>query len=307
MIEVQHLSKRYGDVVAVDDISFTVRPGHVTGFLGPNGAGKSTTMRMILGLDAPTSGSVLVDGRRYRQLNTPLRTIGALLDAGAVDGGRTAANHLLWLAHSNGIERGRVTTALELVGLGDVADRRVGTFSLGMRQRLGIAAALLGDARVLMFDEPTNGLDPDGIIWLRATMRHLAADGRTVFVSSHLMSEVAQTADHVIVIGRGRIIADAPIDAIVAQHGLANVYVRAERQHDLSMQLARHGAQLESTGDGAVTVRGLDSAAIGAFAAAEGIALSELTPRQPSLEDAFFELTHDLTLPTTLVGATRGD
>ena len=307
MIEVQHLSKRYGDVVAVDDISFTVRPGHVTGFLGPNGAGKSTTMRMILGLDAPTSGSVLVDGRRYRQLNTPLRTIGALLDAGAVDDGRTAANHLLWLAYSNGIERGRVSTALELVGLGDVADRRVGTFSLGMRQRLGIAAALLGDARVLMFDEPTNGLDPDGIIWLRATMRHLAAEGRTVFVSSHLMSEVAQTADHVIVIGRGRIIADAPIDAIVAQHGLANVYVRAERQHDLSMQLGRHGAQLESAGDGAVTVRGLDSAAIGAIAAAEGIALSELTPRRPSLEDAFFELTHDLTLPTTLVGATRGD
>jgi ABC-2 type transport system ATP-binding protein len=307
MIEVQHLSKRYGDVVAVDDISFTVRPGHVTGFLGPNGAGKSTTMRMILGLDAPTSGSVLVDGRRYRQLDTPLRTIGALLDAGAVDDGRTAANHLLWLANSNGIERGRVSAALELVGLGDVADRRVGTFSLGMRQRLGIAAALLGDARVLMFDEPTNGLDPDGIIWLRATMRHLAAEGRTVFVSSHLMSEVAQTADHVIVIGRGRIIADAPIDAIVAQHGLANVYVRAERQYDLSMQLGRHGAQLESAGDGAVIVRGLDSAAIGAIAAAEGIALSELTPRQPSLEDAFFELTHDLTLPTTLVGATRGD
>ncbi len=185
-------------------------------------------------------------GRRYRELDAPLRTIGALLDAGAVDDGRTAANHLLWLAHSNGIERARVGHVLDLVGLGDVADRRVGTFSLGMRQRLGIAAALLGDAHVLMFDEPTNGLDPDGIIWLRATMRRLAAEGRAVFVSSHLMSEVAQTADHVIVIGRGRIVADAPIDAIVAQHGLANVYVRAERQQDLSLQLVRHGAQMES-------------------------------------------------------------
>ncbi|HEY5874410.1 MAG TPA: ATP-binding cassette domain-containing protein, partial [Ilumatobacteraceae bacterium] len=186
MIDVQHLTKRYGDVVAVDDISFTVRPGRVTGFLGPNGAGKSTTMRMVLGLDAPTSGSVLVDHRQYRRIDAPLRTIGALLDAGAVDGGRTAANHLLWLAHSNGIERARVGQVLELVGLGDVADRRVATFSLGMRQRLGIAAALLGDAHVLMFDEPTNGLDPDGIMWLRATMRRLAAEGRTVFVSSHL-------------------------------------------------------------------------------------------------------------------------
>ena len=307
MIDVEHLTKRYGDVVAVDDISFTVRPGHVTGFLGPNGAGKSTTMRMILGLDAPTSGSVRVNGRRYRQLDTPLRTIGALLDAGAVDGGRTAANHLLWLAHSNGIERAHVGHALELVGLADVADRRVGTFSLGMRQRLGIAAALLGDAHVLMFDEPTNGLDPDGIIWLRAMMRHLAADGRAVFVSSHLMSEVAQTADHVIVIGRGRIVADAPIDTIVAQHGLATVYVRAERQQDLSLQLVRHGAEIDALDDGAITVRGLDAASIGTIAAAERIALSELTPRQPSLEDAFFDLTHDLTLPTSLVGATRGD
>ena len=307
MIEVEHLTKRYGDVVAVDDVSFTVRPGHVTGFLGPNGAGKSTTMRMILGLDAPTTGSVLVDRRRYRQLDTPLRTIGALLDAGAVDDGRTAANHLRWLAHSNGIERTRVGQVLDLVGLGGDADRRVGTFSLGMRQRLGIAAALLGDAHVLMFDEPTNGLDPDGIIWLRATMRRLAAEGRAVFVSSHLMSEVAQTADHVIVIGRGRIVADAPIDVIVAQHGLANVYVRAKRQHDLNLQLARHGAEIDVVVDGAVSVRGLDAAAIGAIAAAEGIALSELTPRQPSLEEAFFELTHDLTLPTSLVGATQGD
>jgi ABC-2 type transport system ATP-binding protein len=306
MIEVRHLTKRYGDVLAVDDISFDVRPGHVTGFLGPNGAGKSTTMRMVLGLDAPTGGTVRVAGRRYRELAAPLRTIGALLDAGAVDDGRTAANHLLWLAHSNGIERTRVGHVLDLVGLGDVAGRRVGTFSLGMRQRLGIAAALLGDARVLMFDEPTNGLDPDGIIWLRETMRRLAAEGRTVFVSSHLMSEVAQTADHVIVIGRGRIIADAPIDEIVARHGLADVLVRAERHDDLSLQLMRHGARLEPTGDGALTVSGLGSAEIGAIAAAEGIALTELTPRQPSLEEAFFELTHDVNLPTGLVGAARG-
>ena len=244
MIDVQHLTKRYGDVVAVDDVSFTVQPGHVTGFLGPNGAGKSTTMRMILGLDAPTAGSVPSNGGRYRELDAPLRTIGALLDAGAVDGGRTAANHLRWLAHSNGIEPTRVGHVLELVGLGDVADRRVG------RSRSDAAAARhrRRPARrpgVLMFDEPTNGLDPDGIIWLRATMRRLAAEGRAVFVSSHLMSEVAQTADHVIVIGRGRIVADAPIDTIIAQHGLANVYVRAERQHDLSVQLARHGAEID--------------------------------------------------------------
>lgn len=307
MIQAEHLTKRYGDVVAVDDISFTVKPGQVTGFLGPNGAGKSTTMRMILGLDAPTSGRVLINRRRYRELDAPLRTIGALLDAGAVDHGRTAANHLLWLAHSNGIARSRVGHVLDLVGLGDVADRRVGTFSLGMLQRLGIAAALLGDAGVLMFDEPTNGLDPDGIIWLRATMRRLAAEGRAVFVSSHLMSEVAQTADHVIVIGRGRIVADASLETIVAQHGLADVYVRAERQHDLSVQLVRHGAAIEAVDDGAISVRGLDAVSIGAIAAADGIALSELTPRRSSLEDAFFELTHDLTLPTSLVGATRGE
>jgi ABC-2 type transport system ATP-binding protein len=307
MIEVHNLTRRYGETLAVDDISFEVQPGQVTGFVGPNGAGKSTTMRMILGLDAPTAGSVLVAGRRYRELEAPLRTIGALLDAAAVDEGRSAANHLLWLAHSNRIDRTRVAHVLELVGLGDVADRRVATYSLGMRQRLGIAAALLGDAHVLMFDEPTNGLDPDGIIWLRATMRRLAAEGRAVFVSSHLMSEVAQTADHVIVIGRGRIVADAPIDAIIGEHGVADVYVRAERQHDLTIQLMRRGARLEPAGDGALSVRGLDSASIGAIAAAEGIALSELTPRQPSLEEAFFDLTHDLTLPTSLVGATRGD
>jgi ABC-2 type transport system ATP-binding protein len=210
------------------------------------------------------------------------------------------------MAHSNEIDSTRVAAVLDLVGLGDVAGRKVGTFSLGMRQRLGIAAALLGDPRVLLFDEPTNGLDPDGILWLRAMMRDLAADGRAVFVSSHLMSEVSQTADHVIVIGRGQIIADAPIETIVSQHGVPNVYVRADRQDDLGVHLVRHGAQLEPADNGAIAVRGLESAAIGAIAAAEGIALRELTPRQPSLEDAFFELTHDLTLPAVLTGATRG-
>ena len=298
MIAVHHLTKRYGSVVAVGDLSFTVRPGQVTGFVGPNGAGKSTTMRMILGLDAPTAGEALVAGQRYRDLESPLRTIGVLLDAGAVDGARTAANHLLWLARSNGIHRARVDDVLGVVGLGHVAGQNVGTFSLGMRQRLGIAAALLGDPTVLMFDEPVNGLDPEGILWLRTTMRRLAAEGRTVFVSSHLMSEVAQTADHVIVIGRGRIVADAPIDAITAEHGRQDVYVEADRTEDLGLHLVRHGGVVEPSEQGGLVVRGLQSAEIGAIAAAEGIVLSELTSRRASLEDAFFELTHDLTLST---------
>ncbi|HLN70536.1 MAG TPA: ATP-binding cassette domain-containing protein, partial [Streptosporangiaceae bacterium] len=209
MIEAQHLTKRYGTTVAVDQASFTVRPGRVTGFLGPNGAGKSTTMRMILGLDTPSSGSVLVNGQPYRELADPLRSVGALLDAKAIIGGRSAASHLAWLADSNGVARRRVTEVLELVGLSDVAGKRVGTFSLGMNQRLGIAAALLGDPETVMFDEPINGLDPDGILWIRNLMKSLAAQGRTVFLSSHLMSEMAQTADHLLVIARGRIIADA--------------------------------------------------------------------------------------------------
>ncbi len=307
MIEVKHLTKRYGDVVAVDDVSFVVEPGRVTGFVGPNGAGKSTTMRMILGLDRPTSGTVKVDGRPYRQLDTPLRSSGALLDAAAVDGGRTAANHLLWLAHSNRLDTRRVSTVLSLVGLERVADRRIGGFSLGMRQRLGIAAALLGDPAVVMLDEPTNGLDPDGILWLRAFTRRLADEGRTVFVSSHLMNEISQTADHIIVIGRGRIIADEPMDSIVAGHGVHEVLVRADRQADLIVHLVRHGADVTPADDGAVAVRGLTSAAVGSIALAEGIALTELTPHQPSLEDAFFELTHDVTLHAASAALVQGD
>ena len=210
MIEAKHLTKRYGKTLAVNEVCFTVKPGQVTGFLGPNGAGKSTTMRMILGLDTPSSGDVTVDGRPYRQLADPLRSVGALLDAGAIVGGRSAANHLMWLADSNGIARRRVGEVLDIVGLSDVAGKRAGTFSLGMSQRLGIAAALLGDPDTLIFDEPINGLDPDGIVWIRNLMKRLASEGRTVFLSSHLMSEMAKTADHLLVIAQGRIIADRP-------------------------------------------------------------------------------------------------
>ena len=242
MIEAKHLTKRYGKTVAVDEISFTVKPGQVTGFLGPNGAGKSTTMRMVLGLDTPSSGQVLVDGKAYRELADPLRSVGALLDAGAIVGGRSAANHLTWLADSNGIARGRVTEVLEIVGLSEVAEKRVGSFSLGMSQRLGIAAALLGDPENVMFDEPINGLDPEGILWIRNLMKTLASEGRTVFLSSHLMSEMAQTADHLLVIGRGRIIADASTDEIINRHTAQSVRVRALQQTELADALVRHGA-----------------------------------------------------------------
>ena len=242
MIEAQHLTKRYGTTVAVDEASFAVRPGRVTGFLGPNGAGKSTTMRMILGLDTPSSGSVLVNGKPYRELTDPLRSVGALLDAKAIVGGRSAASHLAWLADSNGIARRRVTEVLELVGLSDVAGKRVGTFSLGMNQRLGIAAALLGDPETVMFDEPINGLDPDGILWIRNLMKSLAAQGRTVFLSSHLMSEMAQTADHLLVIARGRIIADASTDEFVNRNSTPSVRVRALQPADLAAALTRRGA-----------------------------------------------------------------
>jgi ABC-2 type transport system ATP-binding protein len=308
MIEAQHLSKHYGRAVAVDDVSFAIQPGRVTGFLGPNGAGKSTTMRMILGLDTPSCGSVTVNGKPYRQLTDPLRSVGALLDAKAIVGGRTAANHLKWLADSNGINRRRVTEALDMVGLSDVAGKRVGTFSLGMNQRLGIAAALIGDPDTLMFDEPINGLDPDGILWIRNLMKSLAAEGRTVFLSSHLMSEMAQTADHLLVIGRGRIIADASMEEFINGNAAPTVRVRALEQTDLADALNRRGALIESSPDGAMVVTGLDSTAIGGVAATHGITLVELAANEASLEQAFFELTRNETdyHGGQLAGATQG-
>ena len=295
MIEAQHLSKRYGKTIAVDEASFAVLPGRVTGFLGPNGAGKSTTMRMILGLDTPSSGSVLVNGKPYCELTDPLRSVGALLDAQAIVGGRSAASHLAWLADSNGIARRRVTEVLELAGLGDVAGKRVSTFSLGMSQRLGIAAALLGDPETVMFDEPINGLDPDGILWIRNLMKSLAAQGRTVFLSSHLMSEMALTADHLLVIARGRIIADASTHEFVSRNSTLSFRVAALQPADLGAALTRRGGLVERCPDGAMIVTGLDAAAIGGAASAHDITLLELAARGGSLEEAFFELTRDET------------
>jgi len=308
MIEANHLTKRYGKTVAVNQVSFTVKPGQVTGFLGPNGAGKSTTMRMILGLDAPTSGEVRVNGKPYHQLDDPLRSVGALLDAKAIVGGRSAANHLMWLADSNGIARRRVSEVLDTVGLSDVAGRKVGTFSLGMNQRLGIAAALLGDPETLMFDEPINGLDPEGILWIRNLMKSLASEGRTVFLSSHLMSEMAQTADHLIVIGRGRIIADAGTDEFINRHTASSVRVRAVEQIDLGEALTQRGALVQCGPDGTMVVTGMDSAAIGGAASAHDITLVELTPLGSTLEDAYFDLTKDETdyHAGQLVDATKG-
>jgi ABC-2 type transport system ATP-binding protein len=308
MIEAKHLTKRYGKTIAVDDVSFVVQPGRVTGFLGPNGAGKSTTMRMVLGLDAPSSGSILVDGKPYAQLTDPLRSVGALLDAKAIVGGRSAANHLRWLADSNGIARHRVSHVLDIVGLSDVAGRRVGTFSLGMSQRLGIAAALLGDPHTVMFDEPINGLDPDGISWIRNLMKSLAAEGRTVFLSSHLMSEMEQTADHLLVIGRGRIMADASTDEFVNGHSAATVRARALQPRELADALTIRGASVQLGSDGALVVTGLGTAEIGGVASAYGITLYELAVQGSSLEEAFFDLTRDETefQAGQLTGATKG-
>ncbi|HTS97204.1 MAG TPA: ATP-binding cassette domain-containing protein [Streptosporangiaceae bacterium] len=291
MIELNRLTKRFGPVTAVDDLTVTVRPGRVTGFLGPNGAGKTTTMRIILGLAAPTSGTALVGGRRYQQIIRPLRQVGSLLDATAMHGGRTAYDHLLSLALSNGIPRSRVTQVLELTGLGHVAAKRVRGYSLGMKQRLGIAVALLGEPPVLMFDEPVNGLDPDGVRWIREVLRQLAADGRTVLVSSHLMSEMALTADHLIVIGRGRLLADAPTDSFTKSSARADVLVRAPRAGELAALLAARGAAVTVEDDGALAVTGLDAPAIADLAAAHGVAVHELTPRRPSLEQAYLDLT----------------
>jgi ABC-2 type transport system ATP-binding protein len=291
MIELNGLTKRFGQVTAVDELSFTVRPGRVTGFLGPNGAGKTTTMRLILGLDVPTSGTALVGGHRYQQLVRPLRQVGSVLDATAVHGGRTAHDHLLSLAVSNGIGRGRVRQVLELTGLDSIAARRVRGFSLGMKQRLGIAAALLGEPPVLMFDEPVNGLDADGVRWIRQLLRRLGADGHTVLVSSHLMSEMALTADHLIVIGRGKLLADAPTQSLTQASARADVLVRSPRARELAELLIAGGAAVKVEQDGGLAVAGLDAPAIADLAAAHGVAVHELVPRQPSLEQAYLDLT----------------
>ena len=291
MIEVDRLVKRFGAVTAVDGLSFTVRPGHVTGFLGPNGAGKSTTMRVILGLDAPTSGTALVNQRRYDALVRPLREVGALLDATALHGGRTARAHITSIARSNGIGRRRVTEVLQLTGLESVAGRRVAGFSLGMKQRLGLAVALLGDPPVLMFDEPVNGLDTEGIAWIRQLFKTLAADGRTVLVSSHLMSEMAQTADHLIIIGRGRLLADTTTANLIESSARHDVLVRSPRAGELAALLTARGATVATGDDGALAVTGLDAPAIGDLAAEHGLAVHALIPRSASLEDAYLDLT----------------
>jgi ABC-2 type transport system ATP-binding protein len=293
MIEARALTKRYGGRAAVTDLSFTVRPGVVTGFLGPNGAGKSTTMRMIVGLDAPTSGGVTVSGKRYAEHRAPLREVGALLEARAVHTGRTAYNHLLALAATTGIPRRRVDEVIDVVGLRDAARKRVGGFSLGMGQRLGIAGALLGDPAVLVLDEPVNGLDPEGIAWIRNLLKDLAAQGRTVLLSSHLMSEMALTAEHLIVIGRGRLIADTSVAEFVRGAAGTSVRVRTDEADRLRPLLAGPDVSVASAERSVLEVRGLSSDRIGRIAADAGIALGELTPQQASLEEAFMELTRD--------------
>ena len=292
-VEVDGLTKRFGPLTAVDDLSFTVRPGLVTGFLGPNGAGKTTTMRIILGLDVPTSGRALVGGRPYPGIIRPLRQVGSLLDAGALHPGRSAYAHVLSVAQSNGIGRRRVAEVLRLTGLESVADRRVKGFSLGMKQRLGIALALLGDPPVLIFDEPVNGLDPEGVHWIRRLFKSLAAEGRTVFVSSHLMSEMALTADHLIVIGRGRLLADLTTAEFIAANARGDVLVRSPRPGDLARLLASRGATVAPEGDGGLAVTGMDAPAIADLAAEHGIGVHELTPRHASLEEAYLDITKD--------------
>jgi ABC-2 type transport system ATP-binding protein len=292
VIEARGLTKDYGDKRAVDGLDFTVRPGIVTGFLGPNGSGKSTTMRLILGLDRPTAGDVIVNGKQYRELQAPLHEVGALLEARSVHTGRSAYNHLLALAQTHGIPKRRVGELIDLVGLHDVARKRAGLFSLGMGQRLGIATALLGDPQTVMLDEPVNGLDPEGIHWIRHLLKGLAAEGRTVFVSSHLMSEMALTADNLIVIGRGRLIAETSVDDFVARASKNVVLVRSPELERLRALLAEHGATgFEARERGAVEVYGLSAEAIGDLAATQQIAIHELTPEQASLEEAFMDLT----------------
>jgi ABC-2 type transport system ATP-binding protein len=292
-IEARNLTKRYGSTLAVDGLSFDVNPGVVTGFIGPNGSGKTTTMRLILGLDSPTSGGVTVGGKRYRDLPAPLREVGALIDAKAVHPSRSAYNYLLGLAQSNAIAASRVDEVLGLVGMEAVGDRRVGGFSLGMGQRLGIAGALLGDPPVLIFDEPLNGLDPEGIVWIRELMRRLASEGRTVFVSSHLMNEMAVTADHLIVIGKGKLLRDEGVNEFVESNSEHRVLVRSAQLAELSIEISKLGGQVRPGTEDSIEVAGLDSRAIGTLAAAHGLTLYELATQRASLEDAFMDLTHD--------------
>ena len=293
MIQAHSLTKHYGEVLAVDDLSFNVAPGQVTGFLGPNGSGKSTTMRMIMGLDRPNRGTVRINGRPYAELAWPLREVGALLEAKAYHPGRSAYNHLWTLAQTNSIPKARVDEVLDLVGLTKVANKRAGTFSLGMGQRLGIGAALLGDPGVLLLDEPVNGLDPEGIRWVRNLLKALAGEGRTVFVSSHLMSEMALTAEHLVVIGRGRMIAEMPVAEFIAQSSQHFVRVRSPKPDALMAVLDEAGAEVIVEDDGALVVRGMGASDIGELAAAGRIILHELSPQMASLEEAFMELTHD--------------
>jgi len=290
MIEATGLTKRYGDTTAVDGLSFRVEPGKITGFLGPNGAGKTTTMRMILGLDEPSAGTVTVNGRSFRAAAYPMREVGALLDAKAVHGGRSAYSHLLCLAETNNLPRRRVGEVLELVGLSEVARKRTRGFSLGMGQRLGIAAALLGDPAILMFDEPVNGLDPEGIRWIRGLMKALAAEGRTVFVSSHLMSEMENTADHLIVIGRGRLIADCTVAEFIDRNSRQSVRVRTPQPAELTTILTAAGATVRAE-DGQLIVTGLAAPQVGDLAFDGAVRLHELAPALASLEEAFMELT----------------
>ncbi|WP_377272882.1 ABC transporter ATP-binding protein [Peterkaempfera sp. SMS 1(5)a] len=294
MIEAHQLTKRYGEKTAVDRLDFTVRPGTVTGFLGPNGAGKSTTMRMIVGLDAPTSGSVTVNGRRYAEHTSPLQEVGALLEAKSIHPGRSAFDHLMAQAYTHGIPRRRVDEVIELTGLQGVAKKRAGAFSLGMGQRLGIAAALLGDPATIMLDEPVNGLDPEGVLWIRNLLTGLAAEGRTVFVSSHLMSEMALVADHLIVVGRGRLLADTTVEDLVRQAGSDTVKVVSADPARLREVLAGPGVEITgAAGSEELQVVGLSARSIGTTAAEHGIAVFELTPSRVSLEEAFMDLTKD--------------
>ncbi len=293
MIEVQNLTKRYGATTAVDDLSFVVEPGIVTGFLGPNGAGKSTTMRMILGLDRPTSGTATVNGRRLVEQKAPLTELGALLEAKAVHPKRSGRNHLRALAATSGISGERVEGVLDIVGLSDVAERAAGDFSLGMSQRLGIASALLGDPETVMLDEPVNGLDPEGILWIRNLLKDLADEGRTVLVSSHLMSEMALTAEHFVIIGQGRLIADVTATELDAMGRESSVLVRSDDTQRMRSLLTRDGVTIRSENGGAISVTGIDSTEIGRLAATNSIALSELTNRRSTLEQTFMDLTAD--------------